>query len=188
MIGHAKRKPQVKFNIFLIIALLFINFFYPITVQAAENELVTIKGSEFVADTFNGVDALYRVGGNDGSSSTYSCAAFVKKYYKEVYGVTPNNMFYNRTPKVSGDSFVTVTDPQVGDIAAMNTGRSSTHWAIVKSVGDKEVTLIEQNWKWSQGGKYVTKINRTVSISSTKFYRLSSENEKVSSMIILNND
>ena len=134
--------------------------------------LIITKNS-FVADTLNGVPALYRTAKNDGSSSTYSCAAFVKRYYKEVYGVTVANLLSGRTPSSSKGSFKSVSTPQVGDIVACRSTSGSNHWAIVKQVNDNNtVTLIEQNWKWKQSGQTLCKINRSISISSGKFYRL----------------
>ena len=134
---------------------------------------LTITKNSFVADTLNGVPALYRTGRNDGSSSTYSCAAFVKRYYKEVYGVTVMNLLSGRTPSSSKGSFKSVSTPQVGDVVACRSTSGSNHWAIVKQVNDNNtVTLIEQNWKWTQGRQTLCKTNRSISISSGKFYRL----------------
>lgn len=132
---------------------------------------LTIKKDSYVADTFKGVDAIYRPGKNDGSNATYSCAAFIKKFYKEVYDVSIYNLYGGSTPLTyEGTTFSSVKSPKVGDIAA-----TSSHWAIVKSVDkeNKKVVLIEQNWKWQQAGQTVCKINRTVSFSNLNFYRLS---------------
>ena len=135
------------------------------TVNYKEKTL-TITKSGFVADTFNGVDAIYRKGGNDGSSSTYSCAAFIKKYYKEIYDVSVYNLFGGSTPKTyEGKKITSAKSPKVGDIAYKN-----GHWSIVKKVNDNNtVTLIEQNWKWN-GNQ--CKINRTVGTSTLKYFRL----------------
>lgn len=127
---------------------------------------LTITKAAFVADSFNGVDALYRKGSNDGSSTTYSCAAFIKKYYQKVYGVSVYNLFGGSTPKTyEGKKISSVKAPKEGDIAYKN-----NHWSIVKKVNaNGTVTLIEQNWKW--GGNQC-KANRTVDISSLKYFRL----------------
>ncbi len=136
-------------------------------------QTLTITKDGFVADSFNGVDALYRKGYNDGSSTTYSCAAYIKRYYSEVYGVSVSNLLSGRTPAASKGTFKLVKTPEAGDIVACASTGSSNHWAIVKQVNDDNtVTLIEQNWKWTQGGQTVCKINRSISISSGKFYRL----------------
>lgn len=135
-----------------------------------KEETLIVKKSEFVADSFKGVDAIYRPGKNDGSSATYSCAAYIKKFYSSVYDVSVYNLFAGNTPKTyEGNTFSKVSNPKVGDIAF-----SKSHWAIVKSVDkeNKKVVLIEQNWKWSQGRQTVCKINRTVSTSSLTYYRL----------------
>lgn len=140
-----------------------------------QKQIVVKKSTNFTADSFNGVKAIYRKGSSDGSSQTYSCAAFVKKYYKKVYKKTVYNLLYNRTPLVTGGSVKKVSTPQVGDIAAMNTSHSTTHWAIVKAVNsDNTVTLIEQNWKWTIGSRTYTVINRKIKVSSARFYRLNS--------------
>jgi hypothetical protein len=129
-------------------------------------QILTITKSGFVADSFNGVDAIYRKGGNDGSSKTYSCAAYIKKYYKAIYDVSVYNLFGGSTPKTyEGTKISSVKSPKVGDIAYKN-----NHWSIVKKVNsDNTVTLIEQNWKW--GGNQC-KANRTVATSSLKYFRL----------------
>lgn len=164
-----------KIRVFLGVILAFTLFFVGIGVPVAQAaDTIIINSNEFVADTLNGVDAIYRPGGSDGSDAVYSCAAYIKKYYKEVYDVKVYNLFYNSTPKCyGGEKFTKVTEPQIGDIAACNTSHGSTHWAIVKKVNeDDTVTLIEQNWKWKQGGKTVTVKNRTAETNSIGFYRL----------------
>lgn len=175
-------KSIKRLFVFFLICLFSVNLLTPVS-QASETKIVTISKKKFVSDTLNGVNAIYRPSNiySEGRNTTYSCAAFVKKYYKEVYGVSAYNLFYNKIPNTyEGEKFVLVTKPQVGDIAASNTSKSSTHWAIVKEVNkDNTVTLIEQNWKWMQNSKTVTKINRTVVISNTRFYRLQSENSKI---------
>ncbi|MSS62841.1 CHAP domain-containing protein [Lachnospiraceae bacterium WCA-693-APC-MOT-I] len=138
-----------------------------------KTQIITIKGSNFVADTLNGVEALYRTGGNDGSNATYSCAAYIKRYYKENFGVSVNNLFGGRTPNASKGNFRSVKKPQVGDVVACSSTSGSNHWAVVKKINNNNtVTLIEQNWKWSQGGQTLCKINRSISVASAKFYRL----------------
>lgn len=137
-----------------------------------KERIVTVKGSKFVTDTFHGVKALYRTGGNDGSNATYSCAAYVKRYYAEVYNVAVCNLFAGCTPLSSKGSFRKVSSPKEGDIVATSSG-SGNHWAIVKNVNDNgTITLIEQNWKWQQDGKTVARVNRAVKASDCKIYRL----------------
>ena len=94
----------------------------------------------------------------------------------KVYGKDVSNLLYNRTPITSGDSFVRVSKPQVGDIVAMNTNHGTTHWAIAKKINSNgTVTLIEQNWKWTQSSATQCVVNRTVRSSSVRFFRLKSE-------------
>lgn len=131
---------------------------------------LTVTKNKFVADTFNGVQALYRPGGNDGTSSTYSCAAYVKRYYSQVHKTKVYNLNTGCTPLTSdGKKFQKVSAPKEGDIM-----RFTGHWAIVKKVNpsSKTVVLIEQNWKWNQGGSTLCKINRSVGWQSGSFFRL----------------
>lgn len=142
--------------------------------ESYEKEIVKITKSGFVADSYNGVDAVYRKGGSDGSSMTYSCAAYVKKYYEAVHEVTVNNLNRGCTPKSSEGKFKVAKKPKEGDIVYCPTSSGSTHWAIVKHVDkdEKEVVLIEQNYKWQQGGQTVCAVNRSISWSEGKFFRL----------------
>lgn len=137
-----------------------------------KEKIVTIKGTKFVTDTFHGVKALYRTGGNDGTNATYSCAAFVKRYYSQVYNVNVYNLLAGCTPISSKGTIRKVSSPKEGDIVATTSG-SGNHWAIVKNVNNNgTITLIEQNWKWQQGGKTVARVNRRVKASACKIYRL----------------
>lgn len=112
-----------------------------ITYNGQVVDSITVKGKK--------VDAVYapkwNIANYDGDS-TYCCAAFVKKFYKNVYGVDVWNLFPGNTPVASSGSFSRTTSPKVGDIAA-NPG----HWAIVKSVSNGRVTVIEQN-AWDGSG------------------------------------
>lgn len=147
------------------------------TKRLKQQSIRVVKSAKQTVDTLNGVKAYYRKGPNDGSNKFYSCAAFVKRYYKKVYGVNVNNLLYNRTPHAEGDSFQKVKNPRIGDIVAMNTSHGTTHWAIVKSVSSdgSTITLIEQNWKWTSGGSTICVKNRKVKTSKVRLYRLKSE-------------
>lgn len=100
--------------------------------------------------------------------------AFVKRFYKNVYGVTCYNInIVNDKPTVekSGHtvSLKKVTTPKAGDMMQTKT---YSHVAIVKSVTGNTVTLIEQNWSYISGEYRYAKINRTISTSDAYFYRL----------------
>lgn len=138
---------------------------------------VKVTKTAQVVDSYNGVNAIYRPGGSDGSSATYSCAALVKKYYGKVYGVTPYNLLPGCTPIVSGDSFVEVSSPKVGDIVrCTNSAGVSSHWAIVQKVTSSQVVLLEQNWKWQQSGATYAKADRELNKNSSTlhYFRLRS--------------
>lgn len=164
-------------------AVLFFFAFMLITMLGAAEKAsakdITIKKTGYVADSMNGVDAIYRPGGNDGSNATYSCAAFVKKYYKEYYGKTVSNLFASATPAVAGSDYVVkVKEPAAGDIVREKLSGGSTHWSIVKEITeDGEVIVIEQNFKWRVGGTTYARVNRAIDTDRVVFFRLNSENK-----------
>ena len=113
---------------------------------------VTFGNSKVTVDTFNGVPAYYKVG-NHNEDSTYSCAAYVDRYYKTIYGVDPYNMLTGRTPQsaTAGYSFKQISASQVkpGDIGYQENSSGGGHWFIIKTVSGNSMTVIEQNWKSS---------------------------------------
>jgi hypothetical protein len=156
------------------------------TAFAAENTLdvtyLPITQEGFVADTFNGVDAIYNRYG-----STYYCTELITRYYAQVYGLTINAS--GSGPVVEGTSnywFEIVTEnPQPGDIlfgTAAQRGSSYNHWALVKSYdADTGVmTLFEQNWRWNgQAG-----VNRQLAFPTSSYtcYRLCSSTGEVKTL------
>ena len=136
-------------KLMLIILIAFTSSFSVVEATINWGTAVYISRAGQVVDsiTVNGktVSALYAprnsVADYD-SSTTYSCAAFVKRFYSEIYGIGLNNLYPGNTPNISSGSgqFYKTSSPKVGDIAA-----SSGHWAIVKAVNSNSVTLIEQN-------------------------------------------
>lgn len=144
---NTKRKQIVSV---LMAAILAIGF--NLTTVFAQSTVKVTKENQ-VVDTFEGVQALYRPGPSDGSDTTYSCAALVKRYYTAKYGKTPYNLLYNRTPSIDGGTFKKVSSPKVGDIVGYpNASRQCNHWAIVQGISGNNVILFEQNWKWQEGG------------------------------------
>lgn len=135
-----------------------------------------------VVDTieFNGVKvgAKYSLGGGYGSSD-YSCAAFVMRFYKMVYGFDVWNLSSSSSTPVcsNGESFIKTSTPRVGDIVRF---QDRTHWALVKSVEGNKVTLIEQNWGMYTSGGYSAPINRTVKVgdSQVSFFTYSAYNNE----------
>ena len=129
---------------------------------------VTFGNSQTVVDTFNGVPAYYKVG-NHNEDSTYSCAAFVKRYYNNIYGVNVYNLLTGRTPLTDtrGYSFGRVYSGSVkpGDIGYQENSSGGGHWFIIKTVSANSMTIIEQNWK---GSSTTCTKDRAVSFGSTK--------------------
>jgi len=128
---------------------------------------VTFGDSQKTVDTFNGVPAYYKKGSHN-NDSTYSCAAYVKRYCSTIYNVSVSNLLYNQTPAVSqsGYSFKRVYAGNVrpGDVGYQD-GSSGGHWFIIKTVNGNSMTVIEQNWK--SNSTSCTK-DRVVTFGSTK--------------------
>ena len=112
---------------------------------------VRITGSNQAVDSIemNGrvIQAIYRpYDGTNGTDTTYSCAAFVKRFYRDAYGIDVYNLSsITSTPLIlsGGGNFSLTSSPKKGDIVRDN---KSTHWAIVKSVeADGKIYVIQQN-------------------------------------------
>ncbi|MBQ9867751.1 MAG: Ig-like domain-containing protein [Lachnospiraceae bacterium] len=151
------------------------------SLQSGEWVKITSDGQVIDTITVNGVtvEAKYvtlatRNKINVGTDTTYSCAAFVKRFYSAVYGADVYNLLGpSYTPKdTKGGTFSQVSSPQVGDIVRDNEG---THWAIVKSVqSDGKVILIQQNRHWEKGDGYTYgDKNGSVGSRSVTYFRYS---------------
>ncbi len=112
---------------------------------------VTLTQPEQILETitYNGItiEAAYTNGAYSGSDPVYSCAAFVKKFYSTVYGIGVYNLISKESvPLVYQNigSFSLTDQPQKGDIVRDN---SRTHWAIVSSVANDVITVIQQNYR-----------------------------------------
>ena len=137
-----------------------------VPVAAARTVQITYSGQ--TVDSFNGVEAKYIPGTGNSNSGTYSCAGYVKAYYKAIYGVDVYNLLTGKTPQASGHSFSRITSGfQAGDIVYHTNSAGSGHWAIAKAVNGDQITLIEQNWKWKSGGRTYASVERVVSPGST---------------------
>ena len=118
---------------------------------------IPIESNGFAVDQLDGVAALYNL-----YDSYYQCSEYVQRYYLEVYGIEMD--FSGSGPKIKteGYRFETITtEPRTGDVAfipAYNRGKSYGHWAIVKEYSGGTVTLIEQNWRWSNMAAFERKI------------------------------
>lgn len=113
--------------------------------------VVTLTQPGQVLDTITyqgiAVDAVYTNGAYSGSDPVYSCAAFVKKFYQQVYTIGVYNLHStSSTPLIYDNkgSFSITEQPQIGDIVRDN---NRTHWAIVKAVSEDTITLIQQNYR-----------------------------------------
>ena len=138
-------------------------------IEASAVSYVSVNGHTVVDSiTFNGAttQAVYTAyyGSGYNSDTTYCCAAFVKRFYANSYGIDVWNLTYQQTPTTNNGSFSVTTSPKVGDIVRRN---SKTHWMIVKAVNGSTVTLIEQNW-WTSPYSQAP-VNRTISTSNSDY-------------------
>ncbi|MGI6007426.1 MAG: hypothetical protein ACOX8E_08055 [Ruminococcus sp.] len=112
---------------------------------------VSISSGAVDSITVNGVtvEALYRpYDSSVDTDTTYSCAAFVKRFYSQVYGRNVSGLWSTTSvPEIDSGNFQETSDPKTGDIIRDN---QSVHWAIVKEVSGDTVTVIQQNaWNGS---------------------------------------
>ena len=111
---------------------------------------VQIKGRNFVADTFCGVPAYYDQIATI-STSKWQCTEYVRRFYRDAYGLSINSIFAP-IMLTEGYALKITKTPKPGDIfhsPALRRGKTTDHTAIVKSVGDGYVTLIEQNHRYN---------------------------------------
>lgn len=110
-------------------------------------DYVSIDSGVVDSITVNGVtvDALYQPYGSwINTDTTYSCAAFVKRFYHQVFGRNVYGLenIYS-IPAVDQGEFYATSSPKTGDIVRDNV---SVHWAIVKEINsDGRATVIQQN-------------------------------------------
>lgn len=99
-------------------------------------------------------------------SSEFSCAGFVKSFYKSAFGIDVYNLYPGKTPLISSGSgyFYKTTKPVVGDIAA-----NSGHWTIIKEISGNTITLIEQN-AWYDDNKTYAAVNRKLILPETSYW------------------
>lgn len=105
---------------------------------------VDIEGSDFVAETFYGVPALYNE-----DNRNYQCGELIIRFYKNAYGLDIRP--YSKpvpTSYTEGYEFVKTKDPKPGDIIYVSAEMRDSdmdHWAIVREYSDGYITMFEQN-------------------------------------------
>ena len=122
---------------------------------------VDIEGFNHAVDTFCGVPAYYDEIATM-STTKWQCTEYVRRFYRDAYGLTINSIFSPFMISEGYDLKKTKT-PKPGDIfhsPALRRGKTTDHTAIVKTVGDGYVTLIEQNHRYNG----YASINRVVNI------------------------
>lgn len=134
---------------------------------------VEIKGKNFVADTFYGVDALYNENG-----PTLYCNELVIRFYKEAYGLDISAGTSGIKMNSEGYKFVTPSKPKPGDVVYVSAAMRGTsdHWAIVKYNKGDHLVLFEQNVV--NGGKAGVERKLKYPSDSYKLYTPVSTGEK----------
>lgn len=141
--------------VILLLLLLLHQFDYGtmerVSAKMKSGNMVTLTQAGQVIDsiTYNGktIEAVYSNKSYPGNDPTYSCAAFIKKFYSTVYGISVYNLNSPTSKPLiyeNKGSFSLTSDPQVGDIIRDNT---RTHWAIVKSIDNNKIHVIQQSYK-----------------------------------------
>ena len=156
--------------------MLALSAFFSVNVFAKVSyDRIKITKNGQCVDTLDGVKAVYKKGLHNTDTGEYSCAGYVKKYYKAIHKVNVYNLVSGGTPKTQEKnySFIKTSSPKKGDIAYL-----PGHWMIVKSTSKNKVVVIEQNWKWKDGSATYAAKNRTFTgddYKKLKFYTLDSE-------------
>lgn len=134
---------------------------------------VEIKGKNFVADTFYGVDALYNENG-----PTLYCNELVIRFYKEAYGLDVSAGTSGIKMNSDGYKFVTPKTAKPGDVVYVSAEMRGTydHWAIVKYNRGDHLVLFEQNV--TNGGKAGVERKLKYPSDSYKLYTPVSTGEK----------
>ena len=139
--------------------------------ESLHTDYVTITEDGFVADSMDGVAAIYNL-----TTGSPDCLEYVQRYYRERYGLEVQAIGHNIWITNSDSCWFERTDaPQPGDIgyaSAEERGTSGGHYVMCKQADPAAgtITLIEQNWIWAgQAG-----VNRTVSYNGScyTFYTL----------------
>ena len=153
-------------------------FLAPQTAHAEEVVPITYNG--MATDSFQGIEANYIMGTGNSNTGDYCCAGYVIKFYKELYGVDTyniNTVWGMPTVVKAGHEVYLkeVSEPKPGD---MMQSLDYSHVGIVKRVESGKVILIEQNYKWSQGGQTVASVEREIGLNDAHFYRLIIDGEE----------
>ena len=149
-------------------------------VNAHAEEVVPITYDGMATDSFQGIEANYITGTGNSNTGDYCCAGYVIKFYKQLYGVDTYNInivWGMPTVVKPGHDvrLVEVSEPKPGD---MMQSLTYSHVGIVKAVEGDKAILIEQNYKWSEGGQTVAAVEREIGFDEAHFYRLIIDGEE----------
>lgn len=146
----------------------------PMALASEENlhtDYAVITHDGFVADSLNGVDAIYNL-----TISSPDCLEYIQRYYQTLYGLSiqaSGHAIWVANSDVY--TFVQTDTPAPGDIgyaSAAERGKSCGHYVMCKEAdaASGTITLIEQNWIWD--GK--AGLNRTIAYTGScyTFYTL----------------
>jgi len=167
------RSLRILTSFLLVFVMVFTNLTPAFALISGSGSYVRVKydGQAMESITVNGVtvNAVYKAGTKYedlAEDPTYSCAAFVKRFYSKVYGISTYNYYENSTPKASGAVFVETDSPQVGDIVRDD---KKIHWAVVKAVNGNVITIAHQNYSRTSGGVTYAKVNCKLNVNESRY-------------------
>ena len=130
--------------------------------ETVRSTSVKITSDHYITDTFCGVPAYYN------KNSNIQCNEYIMRFYDHEFGLYV--FAYSNTGLImmsNGYEFQKTTVPKPGDVyyaPAEKRGKPYDHWAIVKQYNAKAhtITLIEQNFSYTEGGIKYASVNREV--------------------------
>lgn len=142
-----------------------------VTTLAASVKVTGTSSNPTIVDTLDGVPAKYIKGLNNSNSGSFSCAGYVNAYYKKIFSTSVSNLLTGKSPVSSNKKFYFQqinSGFRKGDIVYQLNSSGTGHWMIAKAVSGKNITVIEQNWKWKNGSVTFGSKNRVVTYGKTK--------------------
>ena len=146
---------------------------------SAETVEITHDGQQ--VDELAGVPALYVTYPSD--TGEYCCAGYVMRFYRELFGLSVTDINTVDGPPVFSKAGHTVTleqtdSPRRFDLAQT---RERTHVAVVKYPAAGGAVVVEQNYKYYDGGRLVAERDRLAPAEEYVFYRVLIDGREIAS-------
>ena len=144
----------------------------------AETVEITHNGQQ--VDELAGVPALYVT--YPSNTGEYCCAGYVMRFYRELFGLSVTDINTVDGPPVFSKAGHTVTlvetdAPRRFDLAQT---RERTHVAVVKAPAAGGAVVVEQNYKYFDGGRLVAERGRVAPSDEYVFYRVLIDGQEIS--------